>query len=199
LIVATEKDCPDLLVQGKIDAATCDDFYFKNTQAEYRNMEIEKHLICNETLQLMVPQGHRLYDKPLVCYEDFADEPLIVESDSPSMLYWLNNLEEGYSVSLNIKYAFDKATLDHIRYKLHTVELKRKNSVLNDLYYEKTMFPGYRSIVVKDVYSTRSLYMWNLKERHQKIQPLLDSLKKFYYQPSENVYSLRALGDKNNH
>ena len=140
----------------------------------------------------MVPKGHRLYDKPFVCYKDFADEPLIVESDAPSMLYWLDILKEGFGVTFNIKYAFDRATLDHIRFNLNALELKRRNSVLNDSYYKTTMFPGYRSIDVKDVYSSRSLYLWNLIERHNKIQPLLNSLKEFYYQPRKDLDKLRA-------
>ena len=131
LIQASEEDFPGLLLNGTLDAATCDDFYMKELLQTNPDIQMEKYLIFRESLGLLVPPSHILADREEIHYEDLVDVSLCAQSDAASLMLWLQNIEKLTGISFRLDYAIDHITLEHIHQKLECAEIRRSSDAVS--------------------------------------------------------------------
>lgn len=188
LILAGEEEFPKLLLNGTLDLATCDDHYMREILHTFPYLEVEKQFLFEEQLGILAPQGHPLYDRPSLTYEELDGIPLSVQADAASLMLWLKNIEKIRSIPFQLDYPFDHITLENIRHRLSCAEIRRSCSIVDSPDRQKATQNGYRFIPLEGVYSKRSVYLWYLRENRHRIQPLLDSLDYFYKKlPHKNV------------
>ena len=179
LILAGEEEFPKLILNGTLDAAACDDFYMKDIVHNHPEVEIEKHPVFEEFLGLLVPWGHKLYDRETLTYEDLIGVSLCVQADASSLMLWLKNIETITGIPFCLDYPFDHITLENVRHKLSCAEIRRGSTTVSSPDRAKQVRLGYHFIPLEDVYSRREVSLWYLKEKRRKIKPLLNSLEQF--------------------
>ena len=179
LVLAGEEEFPKLLLNGILDAATCDDHYMQEILMN-PDIELEKHFIFEEQLGILAPQGHALYHRDTITYEDLNNIPLGVQADVASLMLWLRNIEKIRGIPFRLDYPFDHITLENIRHRLTCAEIRRSSSAVESPDRRKAVESGYHFIPLDGVYAKRNIYLWHLRERRQKVKPLLKSLEMFF-------------------
>lgn len=179
LITAPDKDLPQLLFDGKLDIATCDDYYMRNMIQKHPEVALEKFLFHREQLALSVPVGNPLYNKTNVKYEDILNMPLAMCTDYNTLVDWVKEIEGMLNIKFNIQYPFDHLNLNFLRHKIHCPEICRMNSILQNPARAKDG-KEFRLIPFDDLYAVRYQYVWYLKEKAKKVRPVMDIVRNMY-------------------
>ena len=178
LIQDDENTFGEMLMKGTLDVATCDDLPIKSIQNEFPNIEFERHILCREELGVIVHEGHPFYKRSYLKYTDLRDLQFCMMHDNQSFILWLQNLQKMYDVRLKIIFSMDHYTHYYLRDKIDYPEIAIRNTIVRDPIHEKAR--KYKFIPLKDQYSSRSIYMWSLKDNIEKVSIFNESIKKFY-------------------
>ncbi len=186
LLHISESDMPLALLKNDADVIACDDFYIKH----YKIPGLRKFVLCREQLGLQVPEGHKFYGRKFITFADLEDEPLCIRADFPSLKTWLNNIETMTGIKFRIELNMDRYTYLNIRDKIDYPEIKQLSSISNINY---PLTKNYRFVRIKDVYSSRFIYMWYLSGNEAKVSTLIESVKNYYSMPSNYPNTLSDL------
>ncbi len=178
LIKTEESNFGEMLLKGSLDAATCDSFYIKKMQKEYPEVQFERHILCKEELGVIIHEGHPFFSRPFLTYADLKDIPLCVHHDNQSFILWLDNIQETYNAEFKIVFSMDHCTHYYLRDRIDYPEIAIRNSIIPEPIHETGR--TYRFIKLKDDYSTRNIYLWNLRDNAAKVRPLVESIKAYY-------------------
>ncbi len=183
LLRMEESDIPEKLMNGSLDIGTCDDYYINEYYTKYPDApRLDRIMICREQLVLVVPKGHRLYKKKSVTYMDLLNEPLCMRLEFDDLLDWLKRIEKmtmnGGQI-FKIDFMMDFFTYRFSRDSIKMPELRNNNSIFNaDL--DRIDLEQYRVVPIKDLYSSRYIYMWYLESSAKKIEIIKKSLIQYY-------------------
>lgn len=191
LIPAKEEDMPKLLQNGTLDVAICDtkEITAYTENAEKRVFPFAKNIVCVEQLGLLVPEGHSLYNRKTVTYEELDNMPLSMQSTASSLTQWLSYIKNCTGQAFNIAFSTDSYSFDIIQDYLSFPEIIIMNSIYNPFQRIKAK-TRFNFVRLEGFYSKRTIYMWYLKRNEAKVQPVIESLNKTYETTGKSVSAL---------
>ena len=173
LLQLKEEEMPMALMKEDVDIIACDDFYLRH----YNIPALRKFVLCREQLGLLVPNGHRFYNRRSVNYSDLRDEPLCMRADFRSQRTWMDHIEQASGIKFNIAFNMDRYTFLTLRDKIDYPEIRTVTSVTK---LNNPSDKDYKYVKIDDTYSSRFIYMWYLAGNTKKVDAVIESVKAYY-------------------